>query len=106
MDNATWLSVLCSASIVATTVHAQDFQDVIGDKLIGRHTLAIEHPTLARPMLMAILVAWSMALSSIWGLSSSLGRAYSILGALVGWRFVLKRSVKSDQRSFYLYNVG
>ena len=31
---------------------------------------------------------------------------FNALGLAVGTRFLAKSSVKADQRSFYLYNVG
>lgn len=105
LDNISWLSVLCSAGIFATTIQAQDFKDTEGDALVGRHTLPLVHPTLARPTLLFALAAWSAGLSMVWGLNVEMALAFNVLGAAVGGRFLAKTSMKADQRSFYLYNV-
>ncbi|EJD05643.1 uncharacterized protein FOMMEDRAFT_79213 [Fomitiporia mediterranea MF3/22] len=105
LDTVSWLSVLCSAGIFATTIQAQDFKDATGDALVGRRTLPLVHPTIARPTLLVALAIWSVALSIIWGLSGELSLLFNVFGAAVGGRFLLKTSTKADQRSFYLYNV-
>lgn len=106
LDNVSLLSVLCSAGIFATTIQAQDFKDTEGDALVGRHTLPLVHPTLARPTLLLALAIWSAGLSLVWGLSTEVAIAFNVLGASVGGRFLAKTSMKADQRSFYLYNVS
>ncbi|KAL5476971.1 hypothetical protein ACEPAI_3157 [Sanghuangporus weigelae] len=105
LDNISWLSVLCSAGIFATTIQAQDFKDTEGDRLVGRKTLPIIAPGVARPTLMLALLAWSVGLSALWHLSTRASLAYVVLALAVGARYVTLNSIKSDQRSFYLYNV-
>ena len=101
-----WLSILCSAGIFLTTIQAQDFKDLAGDALVGRHTLPLVHPSLARPTLLVALAIWSVALSMLWDLSTRTTIVFNLLGAAVGGRFLLKTGIKADQRSFYLYNVS
>lgn len=105
IDSISWWSCLCSAGIFATTIQAQDFKDTVGDKLIGRKTLPIVYPDIARPTLMLALAIWSIGLSLLWQLSAQTALAFNILGMAVGGRFISKTNCKADQRSFYLYNV-
>lgn len=100
------MSVLASAGMIASTIQAQDFKDAEGDRLVGRKTLPIVAPTVARPTLMLALMLWSVVLSALWGLSTLSALAFNLLAFVVGMRFVTLDSVKADQRSFYLYNVG
>ncbi|KAH8108268.1 UbiA prenyltransferase family [Phellopilus nigrolimitatus] len=105
LDSISLLSVLCSAGIFATTIQAQDFKDIAGDALVGRRTLPLVYPSIARPTLMLALAAWSIGLSKVWGLNKESALAFNLLGVAVGGRFIAKNTMKSDQRSFYLYNV-
>lgn len=105
IDSISWWSCFCSAGIFATTIQAQDFKDTVGDKLIGRKTLPIVYPDIARPTLMLSLAIWSIGLSLLWQLSAQTALAFNILGMAVGGRFISKTNCKADQRSFYLYNV-
>ena len=106
LDNVGVMSVIASAGIFATTIQAQDFKDTEGDRLVGRKTLPIVAPYTARPTLMLALMLWSVGLSALWGLSIYAALAFNILSFTVGMRYVSLDSVKDDQRSFYLYNVG
>ena len=106
MDNISIVSVLCSVGIFATTIQAQDFKDVEGDKLVGRKTLPIVAPNVARPTLMLALAAWSIGLSALWQLSVGATLVFNFLSLSVGVRYMLFEGVKADQRSFYLYNVN
>lgn len=99
------LAVSLSAGIFATTIQAQDFKDVRGDYLIGRKTLPIVLPSLARPTLSFALFAWSLSLSYIWRLDVLTSYALIMLSCIVGARFVVLHGEKQDQVSFYWYNV-
>lgn len=55
---------------------------------------------------MIALASWSVALSNIWGLGMGTALAFNALGLAVGCRFLAKKGVKADQRSYYLYNVS
>ena len=100
------LSIVCSTGIFATTIQAQDFKDTAGDQLIGRKTLPIVAPTLARATLMLALLVWTFALTNLWKLSVASTLAFHVLALLVGGRFVLLNGFKADQNSFYYYNVS
>ena len=106
LDNVAALSVLCSAGILCTTIQAQDFRDAEGDRLIGRKTLAVVAPAIARITMMPALLTWSFGLSIIWRLHVVPAFALSALAFLVGARFIAYKSAKSDRNTFYLYNVS
>ena len=98
--------MLASAGIVASTIHALDFKDTEGDRQVGRQTLPILYPTIARPSLMFILIIWSAELSTLWRLGAASSIAFNALALTVGMRFVSLTSIKSDQRSSYMYTVS
>lgn len=105
LDYTAWMSIICSAGIITTTIHAQDFKDIEGDKEVGRHTLPLEHPIVARYTIFVAVFFWSIILSLVWSLSTSHATGFTLLGSTVGLRFLTKRSIKNDERSYYLYNV-
>ena len=124
LDKVATSSIIYSVFIFITTVQAQDFKDVEGmlglvcrwpfvvnvffipgDIVVGRKTLPLVYPSLARPTLMLAIAIWSFGLSYMWSLSGELAMSFIALGAAVGFRFLIKTSCKADQRSFYIYNV-
>lgn len=94
-------SILCSASISASTGQAQDFKDIVGDRLVGRKNLPIVAPNISRPTLMLRFLAWSVYLSAIWRLSTVVALAFILLALLVGIRFIVFDTIKADQRGYY-----
>ncbi|KAH8110330.1 UbiA prenyltransferase family-domain-containing protein [Phellopilus nigrolimitatus] len=106
LDKVAIMSILCSAGIVITTFQAQDFKDTEGDRLIGRKTLPIVAPSIARPMLLFALSAWSIVLSVLCQLGIVASAVFNILALAVGMSFVTFHTIKADQRSYYLYNVS
>jgi len=105
MDSVGMLAVAISTGIFATTIQTQDFKDCDGDRRIGRQTLPIVLPQLARYSLLPILLTWSMALSVIWDLSALVAVPFLGLALLVALRFITMRDMRSDQVSFYIYNI-
>ncbi|KAH8110328.1 UbiA prenyltransferase family-domain-containing protein [Phellopilus nigrolimitatus] len=105
LDTTALLAIACSMGIFATTIQAQDFEDEPGDRAVGRQTLPIVAPSLARPTLLLAILAWSIGLSFLWELSLAYSAAFVALGTIVGLRFVLWGGVEVDHRSFILYNV-
>ncbi len=96
-------AILRGALIVLTTIHAQDFQDVPGDRIQGRKTLPIVAPTASR-ISMILLLMWSMWLGTIS--QTAVARIFLISTAIVvGGRFMLFRTVPADRLSYILYNV-
>ncbi|KAJ7631346.1 UbiA prenyltransferase family-domain-containing protein [Mycena polygramma] len=97
----------CSLSfaIISTTIHAQDFQDLEGDKLAGRRTLPILLPILSRYITLFCLITWSIILCHVWNLDLVAQCVVLSLSAVVGGRCVALRTVGSDQTTYFLYNV-
>jgi 4-hydroxybenzoate polyprenyltransferase len=105
LNPVAFMSVCASAGIFLTTIQAQDFKDTEGDKLIGRRTLPIVAPTIARPTLLLALMTWSIGLTFFWQTNAAASMAINALALIVGGRYVAFNSIREDQVSFYLYNV-
>jgi len=99
------LAIFVVVAILVTTIQAQDFQDVEGDKSVGRLTLPIAFPNLSRYTPLVSLMLWSNYLSQIWEMTFAASIAFHSLGFTVGIRYYLWRSIKDDQLSYFLYNV-
>lgn len=106
LDSTARLGIFLSACVFLSTIQAQDFKDVEGDSLVGRRTLPIVHPTLARPTLALFLLLWSAGLAVLWRLDLCVAVVFGLLGTAVAYCFMRAQSVKADQRAFYLYNVS
>jgi len=105
LDNVGTLAVLLSVTIYATTIQTSDFADCEGDRLVGRKTMPLTMPTLARPLVFVAMAAWSIALSYLWGLAHLQAATFCAMGFYVGFRFLLFTSVKDDKVSFNWYNL-
>ncbi|THU79304.1 hypothetical protein K435DRAFT_698087 [Dendrothele bispora CBS 962.96] len=106
LDKTAIWAVCISMGILATTIQAQDFRDEPGDRLIGRRTLPIVLPHIARETLMFLLFCWGIFLSMFWGLDTSLQVILIMFSLFVGGRYVTKKQVMEDQISYHWYNVG
>ncbi|KAJ7671829.1 hypothetical protein B0H17DRAFT_1244713 [Mycena rosella] len=69
LDEVAISSVAISAGIFATTIHAQDFKDVDGDSAIGRRTIPIVFPSIARYTVIVPLTLWSIGLAFVGSLN-------------------------------------
>ena len=99
-------SISVITAILATTIQAQDFQDVIGDKAVGRYTLPIAFPNFSRYTPLVTLVTWSLYLTTMWEITTPAGVGFTFLGIVVGIRYYFWRSTKDDEWSYVLYNVS
>ncbi|KAF8164744.1 UbiA prenyltransferase family [Crassisporium funariophilum] len=99
------LSIFIISAILATTIQTQDFQDVQGDKLVGRQTLPIAFPNISRYTPLISLVIWSLYLTSMWEIDIPGSVGFTCLAIIVGVRYYLWRTTKDDQFSYLLYNV-
>ncbi|KAF4615939.1 hypothetical protein D9613_011359 [Agrocybe pediades] len=99
------LSIFIISSILATTIQAQDFQDVDGDKSVGRKTLPIVFPNLSRYTPLISLLLWSFYLTTLWEVGRVGTIAFNALAVLVGLRYYIFRTAKDDEISYCLYNV-
>lgn len=100
------LAIAINASMFATTIQTQDFKDCDGDCRIGRQTLPILFPEIARFTVLPTLLAWSISLTSLWKVEATVGLPFAGLALFIGMRFIMKRDVPADQTSFYIYNVS
>ena len=98
-------SILVIAAILATTIQAQDFQDVKGDEAVGRYTLPVAFPNFSRYTVLVTLVMWSLYLTTMWEITTPAGAGFTFLGITVGIRYYFWRSTKDDEWSYVLYNV-
>lgn len=98
-------AIILSSSVFVTTIHTQDFKDVLGDKEIGRTTLPLIFPKASRISILVLLPLWSFLLQWLWGTNQIVSYFLVALSIIIGGRFVFKTSVLADQRSFLLYNV-
>ncbi|KAF8195339.1 hypothetical protein K438DRAFT_1485924, partial [Mycena galopus ATCC 62051] len=64
-----WLAPFMSAALIGTTIHIQDYRDVIGDKKAGRTTLPIVLPELCRWLTSVLALAWSLGLPVYWNIN-------------------------------------
>ncbi|KAF5343648.1 hypothetical protein D9758_014674 [Tetrapyrgos nigripes] len=94
-----------SSFLFMTTAHTQDLLDVQGDMKIGRSTLALEHPRVARRSILLILSTWSLVLSREWNLHAVFRIFLCGIAVYVGLRFLFKVGQKEDRQSFYWYIV-
>lgn len=95
-----------SGLVYLTTFHAQDFKDVDGDMLIGRSTLPILFPQIARLSMFIGMLAWSILLPIFWKLDWVVSLIFAAMGLFVGARFASRKArVVEDQVNFYWYNV-
>ncbi|EMD36321.1 hypothetical protein CERSUDRAFT_65984 [Gelatoporia subvermispora B] len=105
LDRTAVLSICISAGIFATTIQTQDFKDVHGDRIVGRRTLPIVWPSVARYTVLVGLCLWSLILASIWDLSIDAQIVSHGLSIFVSYRFMTYKGIHEDQISFYWYNV-
>ena len=99
------MSFGCNALIIFSTIHAQDFRDEIGDRMLGRKTLPIVWPEFSRVAILALMTAWSVGLSVACEINVYCSLAFCTLAAFVGTRFYVYRDVEADKRSYLYYNV-
>ena len=108
LNNTNIAAVLFSAATFATTNFAQDFKDVIGDKLAKRNTIPVVFPQgFARVTLAVLVLGWTAILSTFWALPLVVKTVYFSLALTIGVRFICLRSLESDRTTYYyLYNVS
>ncbi|OJA12722.1 hypothetical protein AZE42_02881 [Rhizopogon vesiculosus] len=105
IDDAGVLAVALSSTVFATTLHAQDFKDELGDRLTGRRTLPTIFPKAARISMMLGIPLWSFGLSCIWKIDMLSTAVLVAYGAFVGNRFVKYRTVSADKQSCKFYSM-
>ena len=101
----TMISFAINALIILSTIHAQDFRDEVGDKLMGRRTIPIMWPEGSRIGILVMLTGWSIGLSWARGLAFSFSVPFCAWAVFIGLRFFWKRTAEEDQLSYRYYNV-
>ncbi|KAH9896524.1 UbiA prenyltransferase family [Cubamyces lactineus] len=104
-DQTSIMACILSGALIFTTIQAQDFADVEGDKLLGRVTIPIWAPELSRVGTLLLMCAWSLFLPWYWEIGAPATLAFLALGTFVGLRYYLLRHTDADKRSYVLYNV-
>ncbi|KAG8221470.1 UbiA prenyltransferase family-domain-containing protein [Butyriboletus roseoflavus] len=105
IESVALIAVVMSMVIFSTTLHCQDFKDEEGDRLIGRKTLPIVFPSLARASVMVGLPLWSVCLTCLWKIDVVCSAAFVAYAGIVGMRFMMLQSAKADQKSCQLYSL-
>lgn len=106
VDRTVCIAIALSAGIILTTIHTQDFKDVVGDAAVGRVTLPIAYPVLSRVATAFFLVAWSWGISRTWQVDDVMAAIMGVYGMAVGIRYVTRTDAPADRVSFYMYNVS
>lgn len=92
-----WIAM--TAATVMTTIHAQDFPDVDGDKIRGRRTIPLVfNETWARGTLAGLVLFWSIACLRFWNVNSTLAwMAVLGMGVTISLNTTLNRTHSSDK---------
>jgi hypothetical protein len=105
LDSIALQSIVITAAVVASTLHTQDFADVMGDNAMGRVTFPILFPRGSRVLTFIMVFTWSCYLTYFWRIGYIVSAAFVSLGALIALRFLCLRDVVADKTSYLLYNV-
>ncbi|KAJ3785733.1 UbiA prenyltransferase family-domain-containing protein [Lentinula aff. detonsa] len=106
-DGRLFHSFVYNGLVIFTTIHAQDFRDVEGDKIIGRQTLPIVYPEGSRLAILVSMWGWTSGLiATCHGIHAWLSLIFGAVGLVIGFRFYCFRSARDDRMSYTLYNVG
>ncbi|KAI0058427.1 hypothetical protein BV25DRAFT_1830078 [Artomyces pyxidatus] len=105
MDFVSITAVILSGLLIFTTIQAQDFPDVDGDKALGRMTFPIYAPEFSRTFTLLATVAWSIFLSWYWAIGPITTAFFVGLGTYVGSRYYLLRTLDVDKRSYLIFNI-
>src|SRR5258707_5275789 len=105
MDYVSVTAVIISGILIFTTIQAQDFPDVEGDKALGRMTFPIYAPEFSRAFTVLATTAWSIFLSWFCGAGPVSTAFLVIYGSYVGMRYYRLRTLEADRKSYLLFNV-
>jgi len=105
MDFVSVTAVIISGILIFTTIQAQDFPDVEGDKALGRMTFPIYAPEFSRAFTVFATTAWSIFLSWFWGVGPVSTAFLVTFGSYVGMRYYRWRTLEADRTSYLLFNI-
>ena len=99
-------AIIVNTLLYATTNYSQDFKDVIGDARVGRRTVPIAFPAIARVLLMPLLICWSIGLALVWQLGLSLSVPFIAYATAIGCRYLVCKGEVQDKKSAQLFVVS
>lgn len=105
LDDIARRALLYNALVIFTTLHAQDFADVEGDRQMFRQTFPIYFPTASRIVVSLAVPIWSVYLTYSWHVSGVASFTIGCFGFWVALRFWMKRSCEADKKSYVYYNI-
>ncbi|KAI0318528.1 UbiA prenyltransferase family-domain-containing protein [Amylostereum chailletii] len=105
MDPTSITAVALSGTLILTTIQAQDFPDVEGDRALGRMTFPIYAPELSRVVTIFATMTWSALLCWWWVVGPISTVAFVTFGTYVGLRYFVRRTVEEDKRSYLIFNA-
>lgn len=91
--------IVLTAAVIMTTIHAQDFPDVAGDKIRGRKTIPLVfNEDWARGTLAALIIFWSMVCLVFWDVKSVVVWATLLgIGGTMSFKTTFNRTKCSDE---------
>ena len=99
-----WFFII--GAVVFSTVQTQDFGDQAGDKLRGRKTVPlVAGDDTARWITVVPIIFWSICCPLYWKPHGGFSAAFTLIGCLIGLRYLKKRSVSDDKKTFRLWNL-
>ncbi|KAI0044257.1 hypothetical protein FA95DRAFT_1562451 [Auriscalpium vulgare] len=105
LDLVSITAVVLSGVLIFTTIQAQDFPDVEGDKALGRITFPIYAPEFSRLFTLFATIAWSVYLSWFWAIGPVSTALFVAFGTYVGTRYYFWRTLAIDKRSYLIFNI-
>ncbi|POS80966.1 UbiA prenyltransferase [Diaporthe helianthi] len=98
-----WIAL--TAAVVMTTIHAQDFPDVAGDKARGRKTIPLVfNEVLARATLAFLVLFWSVVCLVFWDVKSPMVWVAMLgMAGAMSLKTVLGRTLRSDKLVWRLW---
>ncbi|KAL0578159.1 hypothetical protein V5O48_003825 [Marasmius crinis-equi] len=99
------LSLITSPLIILTTVHAQDFSDIEGDRALGRSTLPVSFPALSKLLVCTGVPIWTGILLSLWRLPTLPAVGLVLLAFTIAYRFHIAQTSKEYSSSYITYNL-
>lgn len=97
--------ILLTAAVIMTTIHAQDFPDVAGDKIRGRKTIPLVfNENWARGTLAGLIIFWSTACLVFWDVKSTIVWVALLgIGGTISFKTTLNRTQASDELVWKLW---
>ncbi|KAI2620593.1 hypothetical protein GGR54DRAFT_601611 [Hypoxylon sp. NC1633] len=97
--------MILTVVVVMTTIHAQDFPDVAGDRVRGRKTIPLVYDeTWTRAALAVFVIFWSIVSLSFWHVQSRIAWLSTTgVGGLLAFKTTLRREKSSDELVWRLW---